>query len=212
MWIFLLFTAKISNALCWPISRDIKSFVNLFTRDVKPCIIRKNVPARIYAQLQECVVRLVTVTSQPASRTSTASFAVSQAKCFFLFNQMKRSTVTDLVENFKPERLCCKVLVSKRLATGNLKVLSCCLNDSSLPWDSLLFFCSCILAFGHVVSMRLFYYVSRWFLTYCSCNWRNVFATFAETDFLKGGLNHTMFRFSVFGFSDLLLVYFKSAL
>ena len=137
MWIFLLFTAKISNALCWPISRDIKSFVNLFTRDVKPCIIRKNVPARIYAQLQECVVRLVTVTSQPASRTSTASFAVSQAKCFFLFNQMKISTVTDLVENFKPERLCCKVLVSKRLATGNLKVLSCCLNDSSLPWEVL---------------------------------------------------------------------------
>ena len=35
---------------------------------------------------------------------------------------------------------------------------------------------------------------------------------FVETDLLKGGLNHIMFGFCVFGFSDLLLVYFKSTL
>ena len=33
-----------------------------------------------------------------------------------------------------------------------------------------------------------------------------------ETDLLKGGLFCIMFRFRVFGFSDLLLVYFKSTL
>ena len=42
--------------------------------------------------------------------------------------------------------------------------------DSSLPLDILLFFCSCILVFGHVVLMWLFYCVPWWFLTCCSCN------------------------------------------
>ena len=41
---------------------------------------------------------------------------------------------------------------------------------------------------------------------------KNVFATFVETESLKRGLNHTMFRFRVFSFSDLLLVCFKSTL
>ena len=43
-------------------------------------------------------------------------------------------------------------------------------------------------------------------------NLRNVFSTFIETDLLKGGLNHIMFCFCVFGFSDLLSEYFKSIL
>ena len=105
--------------------------------------------------------------------------------------------------------------------------------DSSLPLDILLFFCNCILVFGHMVSMWLFYYVPWWFLTlfmqlwlaltvlrlkilwtlwlFRKCfviNWRNVF----ETDLLKGELNHIMFRFRIFHFFDLLLVYFKSTL
>ena len=33
-----------------------------------------------------------------------------------------------------------------------------------------------------------------------------------ETDLIKGGLNHIIFRFRVFDFSDLLLAYFKSTL
>ena len=54
---------------------------------------------------------------------------------------------------------------------------------------------------------------SLWFLGQCfDTNWRNVFATFAETDLLKGGLSHIFFEFRVFGFSDLYLVYLKSTL
>ena len=41
---------------------------------------------------------------------------------------------------------------------------------SSLPLDILLFFCNSILVFSYMVWMWLFYYVSWWFLTYCSCN------------------------------------------
>ena len=84
--------------------------------------------------------------------------------------------------------------------------------DSSLPLDILLFFCSCILVFGHVALMWCFYYVPWWFwhiihatLVDFNCivvenfvkivasgkcfvtNWRNVFVTFIETDLLKGG-------------------------
>ena len=81
------------------------------------------------------------------------------------------------------------------------------------------------------------FYVHWWILTYCSCNcnwlllycgwkiceawilgkcfvtnWRNVYATLLETDLLRGRLNHIMFCFHIFCFSDLLLVYFRSTL
>ena len=40
----------------------------------------------------------------------------------------------------------------------------------------------------------------------------NALETFVETDLLKGGLKYIMFCFHDFGFSDLLLVNFKSTL
>ena len=43
-------------------------------------------------------------------------------------------------------------------------------------------------------------------------NWGNVFEWFVQTDLLGFRLNDIMFRFHVFGFSDLVLVYFKSLL
>ena len=42
----------------------------------------------------------------------------SGKKTFFLFNKLKISTVIDLVENFKSERLYCKISVSKMLGRG----------------------------------------------------------------------------------------------
>ena len=47
---------------------------------------------------------------------------------------------------------------------------------------------------------------------YCITDWRNVFATFVERGLLKAWVNHIRFFFRVFGFPDLLLVYFKSNL
>ena len=52
---------------------------------------------------------------------------------------------------------------------------------------------------------------SLWLLGKCFVsNWRNVFAAFVETELVKSGLNNILFRFRLFGFSDLLLMYFKS--
>ena len=79
------FTAKISNALSWSISRDTKSFFTLLTCGFKPCIIRINFPTKILSQLQECAARLVKVTNQPVPRPSTTSFAFSQAKLFSIY-------------------------------------------------------------------------------------------------------------------------------
>ena len=77
------FTAKISNALCWSISWDTKSFLTSVIRGVKPCIIRKYFPARIFPQPQEWRARLVTLTNKAVPRPSVNSFAFSQAKHFF---------------------------------------------------------------------------------------------------------------------------------
>ena len=60
--------------------------LRLYTRGVKPSIIIKNFPARIFPQPQECGARLVTVTKKSVPRSSATSFAFSQAKHFFLFN------------------------------------------------------------------------------------------------------------------------------
>ena len=84
-----LSTAKISKALCWPISRDTKSFLTLLTRGVKLCIIKKHFSTKISAWPQECGARLVTVVNQPIRRPSTASFEFSQAKQFFFSTSWK---------------------------------------------------------------------------------------------------------------------------
>ena len=72
---------EISNALCWPISTDTKSFLTLLICGVKP--FRKNFPERLFAQPQECGVRLVTVMNRPVLRPSTTSCAFSHFFCFF---------------------------------------------------------------------------------------------------------------------------------
>ena len=92
-------------------------FLNSPPRVFKLCIIRKKFPGRIFAQQQESGARLVMVTNESVPRFSTAFFAFLQTKNVF-FNKLEILTFTDLVENFKPERLCCKILVSKRLGRG----------------------------------------------------------------------------------------------
>ena len=84
------FIAKISNALCRPMSRGTKSLLitSVKRRGVKPCIVRKKISARIFEQPQECGARLVTVTNQPVLRPSTISFVFSLFSFFFLFFQL----------------------------------------------------------------------------------------------------------------------------
>ena len=54
----------------------------------------------------------VTVKNQPVARPPLTSYVYSQAKHFFLLNQLKISTVTDLVENFKSQTLSRKISIS----------------------------------------------------------------------------------------------------
>ena len=77
-----LFTVKISNALCWPISKDTKNFLNLLTGRMKPCIVRKKMfPQEL--STTKCGAKLVTVTNPPVPRPPTTSSAFSQAKHIF---------------------------------------------------------------------------------------------------------------------------------
>ena len=91
--VIFLFTAKISNALCWSKTRHTKSFFTSITRGIKPCIIRKlflqefscrNYPPPPRPLLPwGCRAELVTMTNQPIPRRWTTSFAFFQAKHFF---------------------------------------------------------------------------------------------------------------------------------
>ena len=85
-------------------------------------VIRKNVPGRIFPKPQEFEARLVTVTKEIVPRPSATSFAFSQAKHFF-FNCSKISMVSDLVENFKSERICHKISASKNFGCGTLSIV-----------------------------------------------------------------------------------------
>ena len=101
-------TTKLSIALCWPISRDSKSFLTLLTSGGKPCKLfsRKNFPAatRVWSKINYG-------DESTGSQTFNYFLCVFSGKSIFLFNQLKIFTVTDLVENFK-------ILVSKRLGRG----------------------------------------------------------------------------------------------
>ena len=79
------FTAKISIALCWPISRDTKSLFSSLISGVKPSRLssRKNFSARIFPQPQKCGARLITLANQPVQKPSTTSIACSQANHLF---------------------------------------------------------------------------------------------------------------------------------
>ena len=76
-------TAKISIALCWPISRDTKSLFTSLTSDVKPCWLfsRKNFPA---------ATRVSTKINYGDKSTSSQTFnyflCMFSGKSFFLFN------------------------------------------------------------------------------------------------------------------------------
>ena len=48
-------------------------------------------------------------------QTFNCLLCICSRKTFFLCNQLKISTVTYLVENFKSERVCCKISASKKL-------------------------------------------------------------------------------------------------
>ena len=91
---------EISNALCWPISTDTKSFLTLLICGVKPC--RKNFPERLFAQPQKCGVRLVTVTNRPVLRPSTTSCAFSHFFCFFFPTSWKNWWLPVLLKTLKP--------------------------------------------------------------------------------------------------------------
>ena len=77
------FTAKISIALCWPISRDTKSLSTLFTSGVKPCwlFLRKNFPA---------ATSLSSKINYGDESTSSQAFnyflCMFSGKSFFIFN------------------------------------------------------------------------------------------------------------------------------
>ena len=116
---------KTSIALCWPVY--LKT-LNVFSLGFSTClhtlqVIRKIFSGTISPQPQKYRARLVTVTNEPFPRPSTSSFAFPQAKKVFLFNKLKMSTVTDLVDNFKSERICCKILVSKKLGRVTLSIV-----------------------------------------------------------------------------------------
>ena len=118
-------TTKTSIALCWPVY--LKT-LNVFSLGFYTCrhtlqVIRKTFFGTISPQPQKYRARLVTVTNEPFPRPSTSSFAFPQAKKVFPFNKLKKSAVTDLVENFKSERICCKILASKKLGRVTLSIV-----------------------------------------------------------------------------------------
>ena len=67
---------------------------------------------------KNCGAKLVTMTNQPDPRPPPIFSAYSQAKHFFLFNQLKNLTVTNLVETFKSKMLSCKLSISERVGNG----------------------------------------------------------------------------------------------
>ena len=109
--IVLLFTEKITNALCW--SKETKSFLSLLTRGIMSLHmeILEKFPSRILPQefpLKKCGVKLVTETNQPVARPPPTSYVYSQAKHFSLqpvksigTSGMHRTCETGMNQNIK---------------------------------------------------------------------------------------------------------------
>ena len=121
--IFLL-TVKISNALCWSKSRHTKSFFTSITRGIKPCIIRKlflqefsfrNYPPSPLPLAMRVQSRISHDDESTCSQTSNYFFCIFSGKTFFLFIELRILIATNLMENFKSEKLSCKISVSGRL-------------------------------------------------------------------------------------------------
>ena len=79
--IFLL-QRKIANTLCWPISRETKSFTSLTHDGVKPCIIRKIfpekfAPTKVWSKISHG-------DESTSSQTSNYFLCIFSGKLFFL--------------------------------------------------------------------------------------------------------------------------------
>ena len=83
--IVLVLTAKFSNALCYPISREAKIFLSPLKRGIIPLhskIFRQEF-SRMNFLPQKRGAKLVTVTNQPVSIPPSTSYAYSQTERFF---------------------------------------------------------------------------------------------------------------------------------
>ena len=78
--------------------------------------IKRNFPEIISPK--KCRGKLVTVTNQAVPRVPLTSYPYSQEKNFFLLNQLKVSTITNLVEVFKSETLSQKIFILERRVSG----------------------------------------------------------------------------------------------
>ena len=73
---------KISITLCWPTSRETKSFLTSLTRDIKRCIIRKLfpqefVPTKVWSKISHG-------DESTSSQTSNYFLCIFSGKLFFL--------------------------------------------------------------------------------------------------------------------------------
>ena len=79
--IVLLFTEKVSNASCWPISRETKSFLSSLTRGIIS-LHSKNF-REDFSHKNFCVQKVWSKINQAVPRPPLTSYAYSQAKHFF---------------------------------------------------------------------------------------------------------------------------------
>ena len=119
-----LFPVKISNALC--LSRDVGQYLDTlnFSQFAYTCcqtlhdqkiVSEKNIRATTRVRSKICYGDEWT-----SFQTFNCFLCIFSDKKSLLFNKLEILKVTDLVENFKFERLCCKKLVSKKLGRNTL--------------------------------------------------------------------------------------------
>ena len=119
-----LFPVKISNALC--LSRDVGQYLDTlnFSQFAYTCCQTLHDQKIVSEKNIRATTRVRSKIWYGDEWTSFQTFncflCIFSDKKSLLFNKLEILKVTDLVENFKFERLCCKILVSKKLGRNTL--------------------------------------------------------------------------------------------
>ena len=146
---------KLEQTRCYHLSQKTNNdtqelgIVSVRSRLVSQKVLRQQFSCNNFSPKKVLSNKLSNCGESTSCQTPHNSSAHSQAKYFFLLNQLKISTVTDLTGNFKSQKLSRKISISERLKCGmHLK------NDNESK-------CMKVIIFSHKMNVTVLVFLYR---------------------------------------------------